>query len=167
MVTFSPTRVSAPSGLILASASTVATVTNSGEIQGCGGAPEYGGSAYGNGGNAVDLDSAFIFTNKGRIFGGNGLYEAYATNLTNSGTIDGGNGGAGLGLGGAGGTGLLLEGSLFPSQTIRDVLPPQAQGFTLAAHDEPALALGQADLSPSEKRGFIEMALLRHAGVLF
>jgi hypothetical protein len=57
--------------------------------------------------------------------------------------------------------------SLFAPPTIRDMLPARAQGFTLSAHDQTGFALGQTDLSPQEKRGFIEMALLRHAGVLF
>jgi hypothetical protein len=116
-------------GLILSAASVVGTITNAGIIEGGYGAY---GSTGGQGGTAVDLASAFIFTNKGDIFGGNGGYSeqkggaggtgvaiAATGTFTNSGQISGGEGGYGPGIGGAIGVGIYASATLINSGVIR------------------------------------------------
>jgi hypothetical protein len=118
-------------GLILNTASTVATIVNAGIIEGDSGIYQ---STGGTGGNAMELYSAFIVTNKGAIAAGNGGYgrstggtggtgvAIVATGtFTNSGQIDGGAGGYGKLTGGAAGNGagMYASATLINSGVIR------------------------------------------------
>jgi hypothetical protein len=118
-------------GLVLTAVNVVGTITNSGDIEGGYGGYTTDGSA---GGLAVDLSSAFIFTNKGIIAGGDGgngeytggqggdgVYTGASGTFINFGQIDAGFGGYGRTTSGAGGYGVELGGSatLSNSGTIR------------------------------------------------